>query len=933
MARQLSQLAAELWPLFVPRLDRWARDLALSGGAGGTLQAEFTGTIADSQAPQFLMRDGSRSLTGDLAVDAGVTIDGVDISAHAANASAHHAPVTAGNGISLTGQQVAVGLATDPGLEFASGLLRVRAGDGIQRTSGGVAVDSTVVRTTRQVATGSGLTGGGDLSANRTLDLADSVAGNGLTISAKVLSVGAGTMISVGATTVGISPGANFQFIGTGSSTTAGWRNVSELAGAGLSHSAGVLSLTTPGTLTGDTTNASSGSHTHAITTGAASTLSVSSTNTTGSGSALARADHTHAITASFNPGAAAALLRTADSGSLQLVTLASNVTFASGFTGAGYRVDYGVAEAGKATAEFDNLTVRGTFRVYELLVQQLRATNGSVLVSSACKAQTVVVFARRIQVNSDQLTFNSEPAVFSTAVYELTTNDTGTASGDNHRLYHGFLVGDVVRSQRLELNSSGNFVEVRRTDLYVTEVDTLYRFVGALNGGQDPVVGDEFARLGSFSNTNRQGAVYITADDTAAPFIDIVDGIRTHADWNSAANRRVRLGRLSGITDADFGGNLDGYGLYADNVYLKGRMIVSGGNVVTTGNAAADVNANATTIDGGKITAGTITATQIAAGTITATQIASGTITATQIASGTITATQIAAGTITADRLNVSQLSAIAANMGALTVDDVLTLGASGGLYQGTGTFASPTTGLKIWRDGGVGRIAGFNSGTMQWYTNTSGQMVAGAGAVSLDSSGVKIIASNLEYPSAPQLNAYRFVAPNSNEIGGLMANYQASPISDDISSVALLSYGGTDVRPSVFVEARRLDGVGDGVVATAMIQARKDRSGGTNGWAYIRMESGDGHASPYQSVWGHMQFFGSEHHFHPARFDNDIETYKTLTVNATSTPDFASGKAKIYVRNNKLIVQWRDGSTTRYKYLDLTGTGVTWEHSTTAP
>ena len=42
---------------------------------------------------------------------------------------------------------------------------------------------------------------------------------------------------------------------------------------------------------------------------------------------------------------------------------------------------------------------------------------------------------------------------------------------------------------------------------------------------------------------------------------------------------------------------------------------------------------------------------------------------------------------------------------------------------------------------------------------------------------------------------------------------------------------------------------------------------------------------------------------------------------------------EAKVYVKDNKLIVVWNDGGTTRYKYLDLTGTGVTWTHTTSAP
>lgn len=53
--------------------------------------------------------------------------------------------------------------------------------------------------------------------------------------------------------------------------------------------------------------------------------------------------------------------------------------------------------------------------------------------------------------------------------------------------------------------------------------------------------------------------------------------------------------------------------------------------------------------------------------------------------------------------------------------------------------------------------------------------------------------------------------------------------------------------------------------------------------------------------------------------------------TVSTPTAPD--GTRPNFYVRNNKFIMQFFDGATTRYKYLDLTGTGVTWVHTTTAP
>ena len=75
------------------------------------------------------------------------------------------------------------------------------------------------------------------------------------------------------------------------------------------------------------------------------------------------------------------------------------------------------------------------------------------------------------------------------------------------------------------------------------------------------------------------------------------------------------------------------------------------------------------------------------------------------------------------------------------------LTLASGGGIYQGTGTFGTPTTGLKIYNSGGIGMIAGYNGGALQWYGNTDGKLYAGAGNVWMDASGLTIKRSTLFY------------------------------------------------------------------------------------------------------------------------------------------------------------------------------------------
>jgi hypothetical protein len=183
----------------------WMRDFSqqsnvnvheLSGGL-------HTGGLSDAQAPQFLKVDGSRQLSGNLSVLDGVTIDGVDLSAHAASVNAHHEPVTildtATIDLSLSGQQIS-GSVIQSALDHGSigGLGDDDHTQYFNTTRHTLLVHTNLGLTpnTRQIISGNGLSGGGDLSADRTL------------------AVGAGTGISVGADSVGIDLAANLTWTG-----------------------------------------------------------------------------------------------------------------------------------------------------------------------------------------------------------------------------------------------------------------------------------------------------------------------------------------------------------------------------------------------------------------------------------------------------------------------------------------------------------------------------------------------------------------------------------------------------------------------------------------------------------------------------------------------------------------------------------------------
>jgi hypothetical protein len=205
--------------------------------------------------------------------------------------------------------------------------------------------------------------------------------------------------------------------------------------------------------------------------------------------------------------------------------------SFVSGFAGSGWQIDQNISAPG-TNAEFDNLTIRGRMRVYELIIQQIRATNGSIFVSSVAKIKTVTL------ISGD--------------TYEFTSED-----------YHGFLVNDLIRAQRFTTAGSGG--SVYRSDFRVTSIDAttpLYKFRALReNGGNTPVAGMDFVRIGNTTDTTRQGALYLSSDDSNAPFIDIVNGVNSWTAWTAAAKTKVRIGKITGVTSV-----ANEYGIIASN-------------------------------------------------------------------------------------------------------------------------------------------------------------------------------------------------------------------------------------------------------------------------------------------------------------------------------------------------------------------------------
>lgn len=189
-----------------------------------------------------------------------------------------------------------------------------------------------------------------------------------------------------------------------------------------------------------------------------------------------------------------------------------------------------------------------------------------------------------------------------------------------------------------------------------------------------------------------------------------------------------------------------------------------------------------------------------------------------------------LAAGVVTADKISVQSLAAITANIGSAVISDWLTIGTSGGIYQGSGTPGSPTTGLKLWNVGGVGKLAGYNSGIEQIAIDTDGRLKAGGGNVVLSADGAVITVSNNEnFGDAAQ--SLRFRTTGNEYIGQLRGRryeWQAGVFSADLQ---IRSSSESATRTSIIMRA---DANNNDKVAEVIIGAY--RSSGSAG-AEIRM------------------------------------------------------------------------------------------------
>ncbi|QQT60099.1 hypothetical protein I6I97_12565 [Sphingobacterium multivorum] len=227
-----------------------------------------------------------------------------------------------------------------------------------------------------------------------------------------------------------------------------------------------------------------------------------------------------------------------------------STPAFVSGATGSGWKL------FADGSAEVDSLTVRKSLNVVQLVVREITGTGGSFAVTNVAKIYSVTEF----------------PDYYSCVI-----------NTDDNTLFVPFNAGDIVRCQVWD--GKGIKYYVGRVQAVSQGIFDIAKPL--LAGSGIPSAGDNVFQFGS-SVPDRQGLIYMTNSDSGAPYLDVLDGIDSPS---LEGKTKVRLGKLNGITDSVFGA-LSGYGLYAQNAYLRGNFWVTGGNAETKDGAQAKADA-----------------------------------------------------------------------------------------------------------------------------------------------------------------------------------------------------------------------------------------------------------------------------------------------------------------------------------------------------
>ena len=213
-----------------------------------------------------------------------------------------------------------------------------------------------------------------------------------------------------------------------------------------------------------------------------------------------------------------------------------------------------------KWTGEFDNLIVRGSLKIYEMIISQLLGENDNRIFTGMMEVDHYDPESGKIYLDTQ-----------------------------NGKLYNPFRKDDIILVQQYNgmPNSSNDYYVTKSYELIISEAGC-----GSTSDGENRLdwvkfesfsssmenatpascikPKDTLVRVDNLSDPDRKGIMQIITVGSGAPYLDVLYGMKT--DPNNAL--KGRLGNLQGINHPIFG-QLSGFGEFLQNLYATGDIIL----------------------------------------------------------------------------------------------------------------------------------------------------------------------------------------------------------------------------------------------------------------------------------------------------------------------------------------------------------------------
>ncbi len=219
--------------------------------------------------------------------------------------------------------------------------------------------------------------------------------------------------------------------------------------------------------------------------------------------------------------------------------------------------------------AEFENLTARGALKSSVFIYDEINAQGGTLMIAEASVFYENTTKAN----NATTLTFKVKNTYLNQP-YLFNVNDTLRVqtyiSATSQIILWLKITTQGIRS--------GEYTEY--TASILSSSPTTAYIIPA---------GSAVVKYG----INNSGFITLKGDDlTYGPYLDIIVNEGTDIHLSTTQKVKTRLGKLTGITDSLFGGTLSGYGLYSQNAYLTGQLVLPNAGI-TNETGAVDPDDN----------------------------------------------------------------------------------------------------------------------------------------------------------------------------------------------------------------------------------------------------------------------------------------------------------------------------------------------------